>query len=85
MPELADWFERISETAQSYTLERAVRYDKLGVNQSLLEFQIEMERKRLVSPEMFLPLLDRVAQNATFLNMALPTGGESGRSRFAPK
>ena len=69
--ELADWFERISETAQNYyTLERAVRYDKLGVNQALLQFEIELDRKRVVSAEMFLPLLDRVAKNDSYLNMA---------------
>lgn len=68
---LLDWFERISETGQNYyALERAVKYDKLGVNQALLQFNIAMDRKRLVSPQLFLPMLDRVAKNATYLNMA---------------
>lgn len=68
---LLDWFERISETGQNYyALERAVKYDKLGVNQALLQFNIAMDRKRVVSPQLFLPMLDRVAKNATFLNMA---------------
>lgn len=68
---LTDWFERISETGQNYyALERAVKYDKLGVNQALLQFNIAMDRKRIVSPELFLPMLDRVAKNATYLNMA---------------
>jgi hypothetical protein len=68
---LLDLFERISETGQSYwTLERAVKYDKLGVNQALLQFTISMERKRIASPQVFLPLLDRVAKNDSYLNMA---------------
>jgi hypothetical protein len=68
---LTDWFERISETGQNYyALERAVKYDKLGVNQALLQFNIAMDRKRVVSPQLFLPMLDRVAKNATYLNMA---------------
>ena len=68
---LADWFERISETGQNYyALERAVKYDKLGVNQALLQFNIAMDKKRVVSPQLFLPMLDRVAKNATYLNMA---------------
>jgi hypothetical protein len=68
---LADWFERISETGQNYyALERAVKYDKLGVNQALLQFNIAMDRKRVVSPQIFLPMLDRVAKNATYMNMA---------------
>src|SRR5207244_10742279 len=45
---LADWFERISETGQSYwTLERSVKYDKLGVNTALLQFNISFDKKRL--------------------------------------
>jgi len=68
---LLDLFERISETGQNYwTLERAVKYDKLGVNQALLQFTISMERKRLVSAQVFLPLLDRVAKNDSYMNMA---------------
>jgi hypothetical protein len=68
---LTDWFERISETGQNYwTLERAVKYDKLGVNTALLQFNISIERKRLLSPQIFLPLLDRVAKNDSYLNMA---------------
>jgi hypothetical protein len=68
---LTDWFERISETGQNYyALERAVKYDKLGVNQALLQFNIAMDKKRVVSPQLFLPMLDRVAKNASYLNMA---------------
>jgi len=68
---MVDWFEKISETGQSYwTLERAVKYDKLGVNQALLQFTISMEKKRVVSLEVFLPMLDRVAKNESYLNMA---------------
>jgi hypothetical protein len=68
---LTDWFERISETGQNYyALERAVKYDKLGVNQALLQLAIAMDHKRVVAPQLFLPMLDRVAKNATFLNMA---------------
>ena len=68
---LTDWFERISETGQNYwILERAVKYDKLGVNKALLQFETSIDKKRVVSPQMFLPMLDRVAKNASYLNMA---------------
>lgn len=68
---LADWFERISETERNYIeLERTARFDKLGVNQALLLLQVTYERKRLVAPEQFLPLLDRVAKNESYLHMA---------------
>lgn len=68
---LQDWFERISESEQRYIdLDRAVHFDKLGVNQSLLELQILYDRKRLIAPQQFLPLLDRVIKNESFLHMA---------------
>ena len=68
---LLDWFERISETEQKYIdLDRAVHFDKLGVNQAILQVQLSWERKRLVSPQQFLPLLDRVIRNESFLHMA---------------
>jgi hypothetical protein len=68
---LLDWFERISATEQHYVdLDRAVHFDKLGVNQSLLLLQVEWEKKRLVAPQQFLPLLDRVIKNESYLHMA---------------
>jgi len=68
---LQEWFEKISETEQHViSLERAVRFDKLGVNKVLLQFQSAMERGRLVASDQFLPWLDRVAKNESFLNMA---------------
>jgi hypothetical protein len=68
---LLEWFERIAETEQRFiALERAAKYDKLGVNQELLYLQISCDRKRLVAPEQFLPLLDRIAKNETYIHMA---------------
>ncbi|MDZ4803080.1 MAG: hypothetical protein SGI92_33390 [Bryobacteraceae bacterium] len=68
---LLDWFERVTETQQLYfALERSVRFDKLGVNKSILQVEAAWDRKRLVSPERFLPLLDRVAKNDSYLHMA---------------
>src|SRR5205085_6764422 len=68
---LLDWFERISESEQKYIgLDRAVHFDKLGVNQAILELQLTWERKRLIAPQQFLPLLDRVIKNESYLHMA---------------
>ena len=68
---MADWFERLTETAQHLIqLERTVRFDKLGVNNALLQLQAAMERRRLVALDEFLPLLDRVRKNESYLNMA---------------
>jgi hypothetical protein len=68
---LQDWFERIAETEQHViNLERVAKYDKLGVNRALLLVESSYERKRLVAPEQLLPMLDRIANNETYMHMA---------------
>jgi hypothetical protein len=68
---MADWFERISETERHLMdLERVVKYDKLGVNDALLQLEITLDHKRLVAPEQFLPMLDRVVKNESFMHLA---------------
>jgi hypothetical protein len=83
---LADWFERISETAQRrIDLERAAKYDKLGVVDSLLQLQISMDRKRLVAAEQFLPLLDKLANNESYMHTARARAAEVAAAIRAPK
>lgn len=68
---LHDWFERMSESAiLQADLERAVKYDRLGVNQAILRIEAAWDRKRLVGVDQYIPLLKRVAANSTYLNMA---------------
>jgi hypothetical protein len=74
---LADWFERMAETERAYIeLERAVRFDKLGVQDAILRIEIVRDQKRLTAPQQFLPLLDRVAKNESFLHIARDRAGE---------
>ena len=68
---LLDKFENIAETERVLIdLERAVRFDKLGVQSALLRLETVREGKRLMAPRQFLPMLDRVAKNESFLHMA---------------
>jgi hypothetical protein len=68
---LLDWFEKMTETQMLYfELERAVRFDKLGVNRAVLQIESAVDRKRFIGPERFLPLLDRIAKNEAFMHMA---------------
>jgi hypothetical protein len=68
---LADWFEHVSDTERSLIeLEKAVRFDKLGVQDAILHVEILRDQNRLVAPEQFLPMLDRVVKNESFLHMA---------------
>jgi hypothetical protein len=83
---LHEWFEKITETAQHYiALERSVKFDKLGVNKALLQFQAAMERGRLVGLEIFLPLLDRVVKNDSYLHMARERAGAVAETIRNPK
>lgn len=68
---LWEWFERIAETEQHYLrLQRTAKYDKLGVNQALLLLEASRDRGRLVAPQQFLGILDRIAKNESYLHMA---------------
>ena len=68
---LQDWFERITESEMLFfSLERTVKYDKLGVFKALLQLEAAYDRKRLVAWTQYLPLLDRVAKNSSYMNVA---------------
>jgi hypothetical protein len=68
---LLDWFERLTETQRlHFDLERTAKFDRLGVNKTLLQIEAANDRKRLVGTDRFLPLLDRVAKNDSYLHMA---------------
>ncbi len=68
---LLDLFERITETEQHFAdLDRTAHFEKLGVNDVLLQMQVTWEHNRLVDPEQFLPLLDRIAKNESYLHIS---------------
>ncbi len=68
---LQDWFERISDSERAMmSLRRAIRFDKLGVNDAVLRIDTLWSQKRLAGRDQFLPLLERVAKNQSFVNLA---------------
>ena len=68
---LADWFERVIETEQErLELETAARFEKLGVEKALLRIEISWDNKRLVALEQFLPVLDKIQRNESYMHMA---------------
>jgi hypothetical protein len=83
---LLDWFEKIAETERAFIdLERSVRFDKLGVQDSILRIEVTRDQKRLVAEEQFLPLLDRVVQNEKYLHMARTRAAALAESIRGPK
>jgi hypothetical protein len=69
--QLGDWFERITESELSFVdLQRAAKFDKLGVNQALLLLEVLHDRNRLVARAQYLPLLDHIAKGESYMRMA---------------
>lgn len=83
---LHDWFEKLTQTEQLFFgLERTVRFDKLGVHKAILQLEAAWDRKRLVAIDQFLPLLDRVTKNSSYLNMARERAAALAEVFRAPK
>ena len=73
---LQEWFEHISESERALVqLRRAIRFDKLGVNDAVIRVDSIFSQKRLVGFAQFLPLLDRIAKNESFINLARERAG----------
>lgn len=82
---LQDWFERITESEMLFfSLERTVKYDKLGVYKALLQLEAAYDRKRLVAWPQYLPLLDRVAKNSSYMNVARERAASLAEAFRAP-
>jgi hypothetical protein len=68
---LADLFERVGEsTRMLLDLRRAVKHDRLGVNDAVLRIMAAWNERRLVAEDDFLPLLDQVAKDEAYIHMA---------------
>jgi hypothetical protein len=50
-------------------LERRMKYDRLGINDALLQFETELNRKLLPEPERALPTLDQIAGDSRFVEI----------------
>ena len=50
-------------------LERRMKYDRLGINDALLQFEAELNRKLLPEPQRALPTLDQIAGDSRFVEV----------------
>jgi hypothetical protein len=74
---LWDWFERMTESAQHrIDLDRAAKYDHLGLVKALNLLWSAMDRKRLVGLDQYLPTLDRIVKNETYMHTARARAAE---------
>ena len=49
---------------------RRMRYDRLGINDALLQFESDLNRSLLPEPQRVVPLLDQIAGDAHFVDIA---------------
>lgn len=50
-------------------LERRMKYDRLGINDALLQFESDLNRKLLPEPQRALPALDQIASDSRFVDI----------------
>jgi hypothetical protein len=69
--QLLSVFEGLSRQESDLSdLRRTMRYDRLGVNDVVLQIQADYDNKQLPEPEGFLDLLDQVAADQKFIDIA---------------
>ncbi len=69
--QLLERFEEIGATERAYLeLDRAIHYDKLGVNEALATIESLWLRKQLTAPLQFIPLFDRITAHESFMHLA---------------
>ena len=69
--QLMQIFEGLAKQQEDLVLlQRSAKYDRLGVNDALMQFEADMERKTLPEPERFLAILDQIAADSHFIDIA---------------
>jgi DNA-binding transcriptional regulator YbjK len=69
--QLLEIFEGLSRQQQDLqAIEHSMKYDRLGVNDALLQFETDLGERSLPEPDCLLPALDQLAADSRFLNIA---------------
>jgi len=68
--QLMQIFEGLARQQELVTLlERRMKYDRLGINDALLQFETDLNRKLLPEPQRALPTLDQIAGDSRFVEI----------------
>ncbi|HEV7966625.1 MAG TPA: hypothetical protein VGP19_03585 [Candidatus Acidoferrales bacterium] len=69
--QLMQIFEGLAKQQQDLVLlQRQAKFDRLGVNDALMQFESDMDHRLLPEPERLLPILDQIAADSHFLEIA---------------
>lgn len=68
--QLMQIFEGLARQQELVTLlERRMKYDRLGINDALLQFETDLNHKLLPEPQRALPALDQIASDSRFVDV----------------
>lgn len=69
--QLMQIFEGLARQQQDLVLlQRQAKFDRLGVNDALLQFETDLDHRALPEPEHLLPILDQIAGDSHFIEIA---------------
>jgi hypothetical protein len=69
--QLMQIFEGLARQQQDLVLlQRQAKFDRLGVNDALMQFETDMDHRLLPEPERLLPVLDQIAGDPHFVEIA---------------
>jgi hypothetical protein len=69
--QLLQIFEGLARQQEHFDLiTRRMRYDRLGINDALLQFESDLNRSLLPEPQRVLPILDQIAGDSRFVDIA---------------
>jgi hypothetical protein len=69
--QLLQIFDALAREQEDYAvLQRRMKYDRLGVNEVLVRLEDDVRHQAVAQPERFLPLLEQIAGDSRFLDIA---------------
>jgi hypothetical protein len=69
--QLLQIFEGLARQQEHYALlSRRMRYDRLGINDALLQFESDLNRGLMPEPQRLIPLLDQISSDTRFVDIA---------------
>ena len=69
--QLLQIFEGLARQQEYFDLiTRRMKYDRLGINDALLQFETDLNRSLLPEPKRVLPVLDQIAGDSRFVDIA---------------
>ena len=71
LQEITTFFENLCQQERSlFEMDLALKYDRLGIPKKLDELDSNLNAKRIVAPERFAPVLEKIYADQTLMNLA---------------